>query len=479
MSVNYLHGVETVVVNRGPVAVNVVKTAVVALLGISPFGPKQSLTIVQSEDDAAQFGFFHPSNSIATALRAIRSQGGAFVVVVNVFDEDDHTDAVTETHTVNRNRLRLDGLLGKDTIEVVKLGTPNVTLAPGTDYEFDADTQTVTILNVGDYPDGTSLEVSYLQVNLDLVSSSDVIGGVSAGVRTGMALYEECYQEIGVTPKILCVPYFNEVSTVAGEMLTRAEAFKAIALFDAPEDVLPSEVLSGRGGTAGVVKNFFTGSKRAYLLYPRMMFEDLYASQGGIQTVMLMPYSAIMAGIIARVDAENGYWFSPSNKEIFGIIRPERNITFQVNSPNTEANLLNENGVTTVARTRGAGFRTWGNRSASHPTNTRPDNFISVQRVMDILHESLELAMLQFIDQPLTPAIIDAIKETGNAFMRVLVSRSALIDGRMSFDPAKNPPLELAAGRLRLDIEALPPSPAERITFESFINPELIRGLLT
>jgi phage tail sheath protein FI len=478
MSVNYLHGVETVVVNRGPVAVNVVKTAVVALVGISPFGPKQALTIVQSEDDAAQFGFFHPSNTIATALRAIRAQGGAFVVVVNVFDEDNHTDTVTEIHTVDRNRIRLNGLLGKSPVEISKTSS-GAPLVDGTDYEFDTDTQVATILNTGDFPDGTSLTVEYLAVDLSLVSAGSVLGTSALGVRTGLTLFEECYQEIGVTPKILCVPYFNENQTVAGEMLMRAEEFKAIALFDAPTAALPAEVLSGRGGTAGVVKNFFTGSKRAYLLYPRLVFEDLYASQGGTLATMLMPYSAVMAGVIARVDAQDGYWFSPSNKEIFSLLRPERNVTYQVNAPNREANLLNENGVTTIARTRGAGFRTWGNRSASQPVNSRPDVFIAVQRVMDILHESLELAMLQFIDQPLTPATIDSIRETGNAFIRVLISREALIDGRMTFDPAKNPPLELAAGRLRLDIEALPPSPAERITFESFINPELIRGLIS
>jgi hypothetical protein len=85
--------------------------------------------------------------------------------------------------------------------------------------------------------------------------------------------------------------------------------------------------------------------------------------------------------------------------------------------------------------------------------------------------------MLQFIDRPINQALIDTIRESVNGFIRTLIMRGALIDGQCVYDPAKNPVTEIAAGHLTFDIEFMPPTPAERITFESFINIELLKSL--
>jgi len=42
--------------------------------------------------------------------------------------------------------------------------------------------------------------------------------------------------------------------------------------------------------------------------------------------------------------------------------------------------------------------------------------------------------MLQFIDMPINTALIDGITESVNSFMRTLISRGALIDGKCWFD---------------------------------------------
>ena len=55
--------------------------------------------------------------------------------------------------------------------------------------------------------------------------------------------------------------------------------------------------------------------------------------------------------------------------------------------------------------------------------------------------------------------------------------RGALIDGKCTFNQDKNPTTELANGHLLFDIEFMPPTPAERITFESFIDIELLKSL--
>ena len=57
------------------------------------------------------------------------------------------------------------------------------------------------------------------------------------------------------------------------------------------------------------------------------------------------------------------------------------------------------------------------------------------------------------------------------------IGRGALIDGKCTFNQDKNPTTELANGHLLFDIEFMPPTPAERITFESFIDIELLKSL--
>ncbi len=115
-------------------------------------------------------------------------------------------------------------------------------------------------------------------------------------------------------------------------------------------------------------------------------------------SIKLQPYSQRLAGVIAAKDVEKGYHWSPSNTEIQGIVGVERQLTSMINDPTSEVNALNECGVITVFNSYGSGFRTWGNRSAAYPTSTNPTNFICVRRTADILHESVEYSMLQFMD---------------------------------------------------------------------------------
>jgi phage tail sheath protein FI len=228
--------------------------------------------------------------------------------------------------------------------------------------------------------------------------------------------------------------------------------------------------VAGRG-PAGTI-NFNTSSKRAVLCFPHVKAYDP-ATDANVNR----PLSQFLAGVIAATDAAQGYWYSPSNKNINGAIGAEIPLTAAVNDPSTDVNLLNENGIVTVFNSFGSGLRTWGNRSAAYPSSTTVDNFIAVQRVADIINESVENSMLQFIDEPITNALIDAIVESVNSFIRTLKGRNAILDGKCSYDPDKNPEAQVSAGKLLFDIEFMPPVPGERYTFNSFINIEYLSQL--
>ena len=308
--------------------------------------------------------------------------------------------------------------------------------------------------------------------NVEAVKIGDINGGIDAatGKRTGLKAFEDCYSLFGYYPKTIIAPVFCEDTAVVTEISTICNKIRAMGIVDAPVGATVQDVIKGRGPQGTI--NFNTSSERIILCYPHLKVYD-----STTDSIKLQPYSQRLAGVIAAKDVEKGYHWSPSNTEIQGIVGVERQLTSMINDPTSEVNTLNEAGVVTVFNSYGSGLRTWGNRTAAYPSSTHPTNFINVRRTADILHESVEYAMLQFIDFPIDNGLIDSICETVNQFIRTLIGRGALIDGKCSFNSEKNPTTEIANGHLTFDIEFMPPTPAERITFESFINIELLKSL--
>ncbi|MFN3437795.1 MAG: phage tail sheath subtilisin-like domain-containing protein [Acidovorax sp.] len=473
MAANFLHGVESIEIEKGPRPVRIVKTAVIGLIGTAPVGQANSPVLVLSDKQAALFGGLQvPGFSIPQALDAIFDQGAGTVIVINVLDPAVHKTTVASEVVV------LDGDTGKTDnpawigAATVKDQAGVVTHVLGTDYTTDPLTGQIRRVAGGAIPPGATLSVGYTYADPAKVTAADVIGAMNlAGNRTGMQALLDTYNLMGFFAKILIAPGYCTLNAVSTEMIAMAHKLRAVPLIDAPVGTTFAQALAGRG-PAGVI-NFNTSSDRAVLCYPHLQVYDMATGANRLE-----PMSPRLAGSIAAKDNERGYWWSPSNTEIKGVVGVETQLTAMINDPQSEVNQLNEAGIVTVFSSFGTGLRTWGNRSAAWPSVTHPRNFISVRRTADVLHESLEYAMLQFIDMPINNALIDAIKESVNAFIRTLIGRGALVDGQCLYDPTKNPTTEVALGHLTFDIEFMSPTPAERITFESFINIELLKQLV-
>lgn len=472
MPASYLHGVETIEIQKGARPVQVVKSAVIGIVGIAPKGPTNQLTSVLNAQQAATiFGSELPGFSIPQALSAIYAQGAGTCVVVNVFDPATMTTPVTaETTTIVNGKAK--SAFAPVSAVTITNNAGTTTYVKDTDYYID-DFGNITVLDFTAMAENSTIKLAYTRLNAALITPSVIVGTITSGVRTGFKIFALSYSTFGYTPKVLIAPGYCQESTgaVAAEMIAQAEALKAVAIIDAPNNTTVATALTGRG-PSGTLAGFKTSSKRAILAYPNLKVYD-----PATDAVQVRPFSQFLAGVIASTDLNEGYWISPSNHEILGVVGPELAITAAINDASTDANALNEVGIVTLFNSFGTGLRVWGNRSASWPTNAAPDNFIPVRRTADILHESVEYAMLLFIDRPLNQATIDSIRETVNAFIRTLIQRGALVDGKCIYNKDKNPPTELALGHVTFDIEFLPPTPAERITFESFIDINLFRNL--
>jgi phage tail sheath protein FI len=471
MSANYLHGIETIEVEKGPRAIRQVKSAVILVIGTAPIGLLNKLIVCLSESQGAQFGPELAGFSIPQALSGIYDFGSGTVIVVNVLDPAIHKSSVpAEERTFGANdRLQLSQ--GALQTLVLKNAAGDVTYALGTDYKVNMLTGLVQRIAGGTIAAGAAIKATFDHADPSLVTAADIIGAVDiAGQRSGLKLLEDSYNLFGFFPKILIAPGFSTLSAVSAELIVQAEALSAIAYIDAPIGATPAQVIAGRG-PAGTI-NFNTSSDRVRLCYPHVKVYD--AATNGER---LEPLSIRAAGLRAKTDIDKGYWWSSSNQELLGVIGLERSLTARVDDPNSEVNQLNENAITTVFNSFGTGLRLWGNRTAAWPTVTHMKNFENVRRTKDMVDESIRYSSLQFVDMPISQALIDSIVESVNQFIRKLTGDGALLGGECWYDTTRNPQTELELGHLLFSYKLTPPPPMERGTFETEITGEYLAAL--
>lgn len=306
------------------------------------------------------------------------------------------------------------------------------------------------------------------------IKAAQIIGTTDTkGNRSGIKLLEEGYGTFGFDARILIAPHFSSTPAVAAALDSMAHKIKAVAYSDMPLGLKPNEVIASRGGAMPLgVEVFATQSTRTRLCYPhRYVFDPVTNAK------KLEPLSLSLAGLRARVDREIGYWTSSSNKELRGTLGLERTLTARIDDPDTEVNLLNAAGFTTVFKDFGTGFLSWGNRSAAYPTLTAYENFEQVQRTKDMIEESLHQSSLQFVDGDIKQAQIDSMVEFANSYIRLLVMRGAVVDGKAFFDTSRNPQVQLANGQVAFGYKFTPVFPMERITYEREVTGEYLLNL--
>jgi phage tail sheath protein FI len=460
----FLHGVEVIELNAGPRPIQTAASSIIGLVGISDTADVNELILVSSDNDLAQFGDPVKGNTIARALKAIFDQGGATCLVVNVYNSTDHRTTITN-EDVTASGSTYKGLHPFYADVVVKDSTGVTTYDLNDDYIVED--YVVKRVSGSAFAEGAALKISYKYLNETLVADADLFGTVGEGLE----LFDTALTQFGITPKILIAPYFASDKQVADALIAKAASLKAVTLLDTTETTV-SGALTHRGDAT---KSFGTNSQRALLCFPSVEVDWPIWTQTANS-----PYSMYLAGVIANSDnnPSRGYWYTPSNVNVLGINKPSTTITFDLSNPSTQANLLNAAGICTIVSSYGTGWLAWGQRNASFPTSTLPTNFISVRRTADIIHLSVIASSLQYIGQPITGAIIDAIKESVNEFLRALIQRGAIVDGsKCNFRAVDNPPASIAAGQLTFQIEMLPSPSLERLTFKSTINTNLASNL--
>ena len=292
---------------------------------------------------------------------------------------------------------------------------------------------------------------------------ANIIGGVDAqtGDYKGVQAFLSAESIVHAAPRVLIAPGFthqrpnNQANPVISSMLVIADRLRAVIIADGP-NTNDQEAITWR--------NDF-GNARVYVVDPWVKIF--------IDSEQVVPPSPYIAGLIARSDNENGFWWSPSNQEIYGIVGTARPVDFTLGDANCRANFLNENEVTTIIRQEG--YRLWGNRSCSSDPKWA---FLSVRRTADLINDSLLRAHMWAVDRNITRTYLDDVVESVNAYLAHLKALGAILGGQCYPDPELNTPANIAQGKVYFDFDFTPPYPAERIVFRSHLINDYIKELI-
>ena len=195
---------------------------------------------------------------------------------------------------------------------------------------------------------------------------------------------------------MLC-PYFSSIASadnkpnaIVSNLLDIADKIRAVAIIDGTNTT--------KSDTIAFASNI--GSSRAYIIDPA--YKPNFKLQEQATTTSSSP---LVAGVIAKNDNTKGFWWSPSNTEVKGVLGTSRPIDFSITDATCEANLLNEVGVSTIVFSGGV-YKIWGNRS---PSKDNKWNFLSVRRTVDAVYDAIEANMLWAMDRPFSKNLFDSI----------------------------------------------------------------------
>lgn len=475
MPETFLHGVEVIEIDTGARPIRTVRSGVIGIVGTAPdadaaaFPLDTPVLIAGSRAEAALLDTVGDGEgTLPAALDGILDQIGAVVVVVRVAEGGDAAETLANViGGVNGTSGAYEGVHALLGAESVVGFAPRILCAPGFTHERASNGITgVTISAAGS---------GYTNGEYDLtITGGGGSGAVLRATVAGGAVTAVTIVNPGsgyTSAPTLALPAGAGAGTgatftstrgtvgnaVVAELIGIAERLRAVIIADGPNTT----------DSAAIAYAGDFGSPRVYLVDPWVNVMD------GDGNLSAEPPSARVAGLIAKIDNDRGFWWSPSNQTINGIVGTVRAVDFKLGDANSRANLLNEQDVATIIRQDG--FRLWGNRTLSSDPKWA---FLSVRRTADILNESLQRAHMWAVDRNITKTYLRDVEEGVNAYIRSLVAQGALIGGRCWADPDLNTPANIAQGKVFFNFDFTAPYPAEHITFRSILTTDYLEELV-
>ena len=280
---------------------------------------------------------------------------------------------------------------------------------------------------------------------------SNIIGGADEnGQYTGLKALLTAKAVTGVKPRILGVPGLDtkEVAVALAAVCQQLRAFGYISAW-------------GCKTLSDAIKYRDNFSQRELML----IWPDFLAWNTTTNTSDTAWATARALGLRAKIDQETGWHKTLSNVGVNGVTGISASVFWDLQAPGTDADLLNEAGVTTLVRSDG--FRFWGNRTCSDDPLFLFENYT---RTAQVLADTMAEAHMWAVDKPMTDALIRDIVEGIKAKFRELKSSGYIIDADCWYDESANDKESLKAGKLYIDYDYTPVPPLENLTLRQRIT---------
>jgi hypothetical protein len=289
-------------------------------------------------------------------------------------------------------------------------------------------------------------------------TTSNIIGGADENGRyTGLKALLTAQAVTGVKPRILGVPGLDtlEVATALAGICQQLRAFGYISAYGCKTI---SEAITYRD-------NF--SQRELMLIWPDFLAWD---TTGNVSATAYATARAL--GLRAKIDTETGWHKTLSNVGVNGVTGISASVFWDLQAPGTDADLINEAGVTTLVRKDG--FRFWGNRSCSDDPLFLFENYT---RTAQVLADTMAEAHMWAVDKPVTASLIRDIVDGIKAKFRELKSNGYIIDADCWYDESANDKETLKAGKLYIDYDYTPVPPLEDLTLRQRITDKYLVNL--
>ena len=287
---------------------------------------------------------------------------------------------------------------------------------------------------------------------------SNIIGGADAnGQYTGLKALLTAKAVTGVKPRILGVPGLDtkEVAVALASVCQQLRAFGYISAWGCKT---LSDAIKYRD-------NF--SQRELMLIWPDFLAWNTTTNASGTAWA-----TARALGLRAKIDQENGWHKTLSNVGVNGVTGISASVFWDLQAPGTDADLLNEAGVTTLVRSDG--FRFWGNRCCSDDPLFMFENYT---RTAQVLADTMAEAHQWAVDKPMTATLIRDIVEGIKAKFRELKTNGYIIDADCWYDESANDKESLKAGKLYIDYDYTPVPPLENLTLRQRITDKYLVSL--
>lgn len=276
----------------------------------------------------------------------------------------------------------------------------------------------------------------------------NVIGTDTGGVKTGMQALRNAHALYGVRPRILVAPGLDTEDVATG-LSVLTEKLRAFAYVRA----------QGAADAWAAYAAKFDDCRAMMVIAP-----DVLVLAGTATDETVRHVTATAAGMRARIDQQYGWNKTLSNVPIPGVRGITEPIEFDYQSPDAQANALNEGRVTTIVSINGE-YRFWGNRTTIDPAHESWGKFTfeSYTRTAHILADTIAEAMVWGIDKRLLPSLARDIVERINEKFRALVRGGFLLGATAWFDAESNSTESLSDGKLWVRYKYTPVPPLENL----------------